>query len=250
MLNDFELEKLERIYFEYILTFLKANLNPIIDGLNSRIKILNDWYQNFIKTARKGFKASDLERGAERIFSHFFASILRLPNSSPLGSDLMFEAPDAFIHIEIKTALIDNPSDYRGKINIATNQTSYKINKLFIPNLPKYYKPKLKIEKPCLTYIVQIIHEHAKPNIKALKLVCVPNGQLYPYYGRNIFKSGKTGYKKAKDFRYNYAAEPYFKLLKEKYREDIFRVELVYLAKGLKSKDITTLSNIPIYFKF
>ncbi len=71
MLNDFDLEKLENEYFRYILTFLRANLNPIIEGLNSRIRILNDWYDNFVKTARKGYKASDLDVGAERILHHF-----------------------------------------------------------------------------------------------------------------------------------------------------------------------------------
>lgn len=52
MLSDFELEKIERKYCEYFLTFLTANLNPIIDGLNSRLKIIKDWYENFIKTSR------------------------------------------------------------------------------------------------------------------------------------------------------------------------------------------------------
>ncbi|MEO0189677.1 MAG: hypothetical protein ABIL18_01705 [candidate division WOR-3 bacterium] len=250
MLIDFELEKLEYEYFRYILIFLKANLHPIIDGLNSRIKILNDWYDNFIKTARSGYKASDLDVGAERIFHHFFASVLKLPNSSPLGSDLMFEAPDAFIHIEVKTALIDNPSDYKGKINIAINQTSYKVNKIFSPNLPQYYNPKGNTKKPCLTYIIQIIHEHAKPSIKALKLVCIPNGQLYQHYGKDIFKSGKGGYKKARDFRFNYSAEPYFKLLSEHYKEKVFRVELVYLSKELKIEDVTNLKDIPVHFRF
>jgi len=247
MLSDFELEKKEREYFNMILLQLKQGLPKIIEGLNSRIKILNDWYQNFIRTARSGYKASDLDTGAERIFHHFFAPILQFPNSSPLGSDLMFGLPDAFIQIEIKTALIDNPADYKGKINIAINQTSYTLKNLFVPNLPKYYHPKGETEKPCLTYVIQIVHEHAKTNIKALKLVCIPNGQLYRHYGKNVFKSGKGGYKKAKDFRYQYSAEPYFKLLKKKYNEEIFRVELVYLAKGLKSEEITGLKNIPVY---
>ncbi len=250
MLNDLQLEAVEKRYFDYILTFLRANLHPILDGLNSRIKILNDWYDNFIKTARAGFKASDLDVGAERIFHHFFASILKLPNSSPLGSDLMFEAPDAFIHIEVKTALIDNPADYRGKINIAINQTSYQIEGLFVPNLPKYYNPKGNNKRPCLTYIIQIIHEHAKPNIKALKLVCIPNGQLYSHYGNRIFKSGKGGKTKRKDFRYSYSTEPLFKLLSNKYRENFFRIELVYLAKNIKVEDIAGISGIPVHFQF
>jgi hypothetical protein len=250
MLDDFELEKKEKQYFDLILLHLKQDLSALIDGLNSRIKILNNWYDNFIKTARRGYKASDLDTGAERIFHHFFASILRFPNSSPVGSDLMFELPDAFMHIEIKTALIDNPADYKGKINIAINQTSYGVNKIFSPNLPQYYRTSPKIEKPCLTYIIQIVHEHAKPNIKTLKLVCIPNGQLYPHYGKSIFKSGKGGYARAKDFRYNYSAGPYFKLLSERYKEKIFRIEIIYLAKGIKQEDITNLSDVPIHFQF
>ncbi len=250
MLSDFELEREERQYFDLILLHLKQDLNSLINGLNSRIKILNDWYDNFIKTARSGYKASDLDTGAERIFHHFFASILKFPNSSPLGSDLMFEVPDAFIHIEIKTALIDNPSDYRGKINIAINQTSYGVEGIFLPNLPHYYKISAKIRKPCLNYIIQIVHEHAKPDIKALKLVCVPNGQLYPHYGKNIFKSSKAGFAKAKDFRFNYSSEPYFKLLSNKYKEKIFRIELVYLSKDMKREEITNLSDVPVHFQF
>jgi hypothetical protein len=94
------------------------------------------------------------------------------------------------------------------------------------------------------------VHEHAKPNIKALKLVCIPNGQLYSHYGKSIFKSGKSGYAKGKDFRYNYAAEPHFKLLSERYKENIFRIELLYLSKDLNPEDITNLSDIPIHFQY
>jgi hypothetical protein len=248
MLNNFELEEIEREYFRYILTFLKANLVSIIDGLNSRIKVLNDWYEKFIKTAGITRKhPSDLDTGAERIFHHFLASILHLPNSSPIGSDLMFEVPDAFIHIEIKTALIDNPADYKGKINVSANQTSYNIKGLFNANLPNYYNPQNSKEKPCLTYIIQIIHEHAKPNIKCLLLTCIPNGQLYSIYKKNILRGGKT---KGSSFRYLYSGEPYFKLLSRRYKKKIYRVELVYVEKTLKTKDITAISDVPVHFRF
>jgi hypothetical protein len=213
------------------------------------VVLKKDWYDNFIKTARSGYNASDLDTGAERIFHHFFASILRFPNSSPIGSDLMFELHNAFIHIEIKTALIKNPADYKGKINIGINQTSYAVNSVFSPNLPQYYHAS-QGEKPCLTYIIQIVHEHAKADIKALKLACIPNGQLYKHYKKNIFKSGKGGYPKAKDFRYNYSASPLFKLLSKRYGKKIFRVELIYLAKDLDRKKITNLSDVPVHFQF
>lgn len=237
MLSNFRLEEIEREYFRYILTFLRANLEPIIEGLNSRIKIFDDWYSIFMSRAgRYKKRPSDLDTGAERILHHFFASILHLPNSSPIGSDLMFETPD-----------IDNPADYKGKINIGINQTSYKIGKVFLPNLPKYYGAYGKYRKPCLTYIIQIVHEHAKPNIKALVLVCVPNGQLYSVYGKSIYRCGKT---KGTSFRFLYSAEPHFRLLTERYKEKIFRIELVYLEKQLKAEDITDILAVPLHFQF
>lgn len=245
-LKDFELEELERKFFEFILLHLKQDIKSLITGLNSRIKIVNDWYDKFTNTARPGYKSSDLDKGAERIFHNFFAPILKFPNSSPIGSDLMFEHPDAFIHIEVKTALIDNPSDYKGKINIASNQTSYAISKKFIPNLPTYYKLEENKIKPCLTYAIQVIHEHAKPNIKALLLICIPNGQLYNLYQDRIFRSGKSGTVKQKDFRYNYWKEPYFRLLSTNIKK-IFRVELIYLDKTLKPEEITKLKDIPCH---
>lgn len=250
MLDDFELEKKEKQYFDFILLQLKEHLEVIINGLNSRLKIMNDWYSNFIRTARKGYKASDLDVGAERIFHNFFATFLRFPNSSPIGSDLMFEVTDAFLHIDIKTALFNNPADYKGKVNISINQTSYEVDEVFKPNLPQYYKINSRIKKPCLTYIIQIIHEHAKPDIKAIKLICIPNGQLYKHYGKDIFKSGKGGYAKGKDFRYNYSAKPYFILLSNKYGEKIFRIELIYLAKDINKKEITNLEDVPVHFQF
>lgn len=247
MLSDFELELHERKHFDYILIYLKQNLSIIVDRLNSRIDILNDWYGPFTKTARKGYKSSDLDMGAERVFHNIIAPLFRFPNSSPVGSDLMFELPDAFVHIDIKTALITNPADYKGKINIGVNQTSYQ-TKTFEPNLPKYYNiSSTNTIKPCLTYVIQIIHEHAQPDIKAMVLACIPNGQLYSHYGQAIIKSGKSGYAKAKDFRYHYAAEPYFKLLSRHYNQKIFRVELIYLDKNLKTEDITGLKEIPVH---
>ncbi|MDP8226326.1 MAG: hypothetical protein P9L89_01615 [Candidatus Celaenobacter polaris] len=212
---DFELESKEKEYFKFILISLKQECESIIKGLND---------------VNVNKEAVDL------FFYHFFKPIFKYPISLLPDISLNFELPDAFIHVEIKTALIDNPADYKGKINIGINQTSYGVNKIFSPNLPQYYHTSPEIERPCLTYIIQIVHEHAKPNIKALKLVCIPNGQLYSHYGKSIFKSGKGGYAKAKDFRYNYSAEPYFKLFRQLAdKEKMFRIELIYLAKGLNA---------------
>ncbi|MGB9663647.1 MAG: hypothetical protein ACPL25_01840 [Ignavibacteria bacterium] len=249
MLDDFHLEKLEFDYFKIIKFHLLQDLNHILKGLNSRIATLNDWYDQFIKTARSGYQASDLETGAERIFHHFFAPIFKFPNSSPIGSDLMYQIPDAIIHIDVKTALITNPSDYKGKINVSSNQSSYRVDNKFSSNLPFYYHINGN-EIPCLTYVIQIVHEHAKPNIKALILAAIPNGQLFGFYNKSIFRSGKSGVNKSKDFIFKYSDEPRFKIISEDSGRNIFRVELIYLSNDLQVEEITANKNIPVNQKF
>ncbi|MCM8827563.1 MAG: hypothetical protein NC904_08640 [Candidatus Omnitrophica bacterium] len=80
-----------------------------------------------------------------------------------------------------------------------------------------------------------------------IKLISHP---AYKLYKDNIFSSGKGGYSKAKDFRYNYAREPYFKLLSQRFQEKVFRVELVYLSKNIDPQDVTKLPDVPVHCKF
>ncbi len=234
MIEDFELEELEKRYFDFIVTSLRQDLEGVMEGLNSRIKILTDWKSEFLKTARAGYNASDLDAGAERIFHHLFTPIFKFPNSCPIGSDLMYQIDEAIIHIEIKTNLITN-LDYKGKVQLGRNQISYEISG-FKPNLPPLYE---SVELPTLTYVIQIVHEYMNPKINALSVICIPNGQLLKHYGEKILQSGKGGWSKATDVRYNYAKEPHFILLKERYKREIFRIEILALDKDFSIKELT-----------
>ncbi len=121
---------------EYILT---QDLNKMIDGLNSKDKIKDDWIDNFYRIDKKR-QNSDFARGAERIYFWLFNQF-GIPNSSPIGADLFFETYNAFIHIDIKTAKLSNPSDYKGKVPVGDNQTSYNSSmKNYTVNLPTIYK--------------------------------------------------------------------------------------------------------------
>jgi hypothetical protein len=235
MLDDFSLEELEKRYLDYIVTSLRQDIKGLVDGLNSRIKMLNDWRNQFLKTSRKGYKASDLDAGAERIFHHFFTPMFKFPNSCPIGSDLMYQTEDAIVHIEIKTNLVTNVSDYKGKVQLGRNQISYGIAQ-FSPNLPTNY---MSVNLSTLTYVIQIIHEHMSPKINALNVICIPNGQLLKYYGSRILQAGKGGWGKATDIRYKYVAEPRFLLLSKKYERDIFRIEILLLDKNFSVKQLT-----------
>ena len=235
MPSKLKIEELEKRNLDYIVTSLEQDRVGLLNGLNSRLKILNDWKNQFLNTSRSGYKASDLEVGAERIFHYFFTSIFKFPISCPIGSDLMYQNEFAIIHIEIKTAIIGNPSDYKGKVQLGWNQTSYG-SRNFTPNLPPVYS---SVGMPTLTYAIQIIHKPMDPKIYALSVISIPNGQLSSYYGDKILQAGKKGWKQAKDIRYNYAIEPRFLLLSKKYGIDIFRIEIFLLAKDFSVKQLT-----------
>lgn len=201
--------------------------------LRSKDKIRDDWWDTFIE----GGKSTDLDRGAERIFYWILADLLDWkPNSAPIGSNLFFETPEAFIHIEVKTSRIDNPSDYRGLVPISIKQTNYVVNKRTgkPPSLPEYYNEGRNDEKACLTYALQVIHDPETLEIIAILLICIPNGQLYHIYGDKIVGAGKV---KGASFRYRYRESPYFETLTEK----PFRFRVLYVDKsaGYTIEDIT-----------
>lgn len=118
----------------------------MIDGLNSKDKIKEDWFEHFKRIDKKR-QNSDFARGAERIYFWLFNQF-GIPNSSPIGADLFFETYNAFIHIDIKTEKLNNPSDYKGKVPVGENQTSY------------YSKNKYKINRKELK--LQIVKPHHK----------------------------------------------------------------------------------------
>jgi hypothetical protein len=210
-------------YLEQMEFMLVQDLGKMLEGLKSKDKIKKDWFEAFKKSADKN---SDFARGAERIYFWLF-NTFGIPNSAPIGADMFFETYNAFIHIDIKTAKIDNPSDYRGKIPLGSNQTSYKSpNKKYNVNLPSEYSFKKKI---CLTYFIEIIYEIVKDNIeiKAIILISVPNGKLYKTYGDDIISASKN---KGKGFRYSYSKNHYFKLLNNKYS----RVRMIYAEPDTK----------------
>lgn len=240
-----EIEKWEYHYFCEIDFLLSQDVDKMLKGLNSKDKIKEDWIKQFSRVDKKR-QNSDFARGAERVYFWLFNQF-GIPNSSPIGSDLMFETYNAFIHIDIKTAKFSNPSDYKGKIPISENQTSYK-SKNFNSNLPYNYNVNDK-QKYCFTYILNVIYGDKKDNFEiiAILLIAVPNGELKEIYGEEIIGAGKN---KGKSFRFEYKKNPYFKKLekgknnnknKKSENEKIKRVKFIYKKKGIEEKEITSL---------
>jgi len=182
--------------------------------------------------------ASDLEIGAERILHYVFSQGLKHPNSSPIGADLMYETFDSFIHIDVKTVSESNWSDYKGKIAVQPNQTSYPLSKFGLsPNLPTHYSKTFKrnnqrYKKLTLTYFIYVLHKHASDKIYSILLICMPNGELYDIYGDKILQAGKT----RNSVRYVFKEEPRFILLSDK--REVFRVEFLIKSKDFTQRDL------------
>lgn len=238
-LTNEELERLEKEYLDQLYFYLKSNREKLMAGLLSKNRIRDDWWEQF----QLGGKATDLDRGAERVF-YWLLSGLWIPNSAPIGSNLFFESHNAFIHIEVKTARIDWPSDFKGLVPIGAGQTTYEAHKTYRgapiiikPALPKYYNAGKKDEKPCLTYAIQIIHNPKTLDIIAILLISIPNGQLYDLYGDKIVGAGKS---KGESFRFRYKEKPRFESLLDKPH----RVKVLYFDEkaGYRIKNITGIS--------
>ena len=231
-----EIELIEKRYFEEIYFFVNKNLAWFLERLKSKNEIKKDWLKIFKTTSREAYyKSSELDKGAERVVHNLFGQYrIFAVNSSPIGSDLMFETPDAFIHLEVKTATDSNPADFKGKIQIAQNQTTYGVNKTamgnyypFIPSLPKVYSN----GKICLTYVIQIIHNNLENLPKIIILFSIPNGLLKSTYG-NCINAGKHMKKLNRlrsrgDIRFLYKKAKRFQNLKR----EPGRIKIIYPKK-------------------
>jgi len=252
-LSPIEIEELEFVHFERIKYYFLDNLQDILKGLHSRLEIKKDWYKQFIST--KSNVASDLEVGAERIFHYVFSQGMKHPNSSPIGSDLMYETFDSFIHIDIKTISESNWGDYKGKIAVQPNQTSYPLSIFGLsPNLPNFYcktfeKQGNKYFKPALTYFIYILHNHASEEIYSILLLCMPNGALHEIYGDKILHAGKT----KNSVRYAFKEEPRFIFLSQKRGSEIFRIEFLMKSKNSSQEDLIGINEekfkIPLWIE-
>ena len=92
-----EIEFWESYYLDQMTFMLLKDKDKMIKSLNSKDDIKEDWITIFNK------KSCDIDKGAERIYFWLFNN-LGIPNSTPIGSDLLYETSNAFIHIDVKTS--------------------------------------------------------------------------------------------------------------------------------------------------
>ena len=229
--NEFELiENLEKKYLMKYFHFLKFTEDEILKGLATKNDIRDDWIE---KWSNGDKKVSDFNTGAERvIYALINSKGIGIPNSCPVGSDLMFEVDDAYIHIDLKTVQTSNIGDFANSIFVGNNQISYNGNftvngekRVYdFANLPHFYMKHGKEKKYCLTYFLSILHDSETLETLCIHISCFPNGYLGPIYKDSVFKAGKI----PSQARFNFLDCKDFKLAKGR------RIFIVYLNEKLE----------------
>ena len=190
MIEISKIEFLEHKYLRKINSTLDQHLDNIIKELHSMNKISKYW-ENIPYD-------EGIDSGAERvIYSKLHSGAFGTPNSAPVASDLFFENPEAFIHIDLKSNQPHNNLSDHWRIPIGPNQNSYRCyikpqrgaKRLYEPNLPPFYG-----DKVCLTYFISILYSKFDNQVKIINIntSCVPNGKLVDIYGDDIFGPGKN----------------------------------------------------------
>ena len=213
-MDNKQIETIELKYLNELNWHFTNERDKIIKLLESK-DIMKDQWEHIFNKKTKNSETGEMSRGAERVFGTFFPNTW-LPNSTPIGSDFMFETIDSIIHIDIKTAKLDNDADHRGKVALSLNQTSYHYstqNEEIKGSLPLFYNlsNNVKEKKLTITYMIQTVYDEKDYTICCILLICVPNGQLYSVYGDDIMDAGKN---KGNSFRYRYGDQT-FKLLND-----------------------------------
>ena len=215
-MKDKEIEFWEYQYLQHINYLLSIDVKKLIDGLNTKEKIRNDW-EDFLSEQNK----SELSIGSERIFYWLFNQF-GIPNSSPIGSDMFFETYNAYIHIDIKTVTLNNAGDFTKNIFVSANQTSYKgyvetknYRDEYKGHLPTFYNKSNGTKKICLTYFICILYNPENLDIQSMIITCMPNGELSEIYEPlKTLSAGKL--RDGRQVRYNYTNCKYFELLDNK----------------------------------
>jgi len=232
-----KIEQLEKKYLNKYYHFLKSVEDELLDGFKTKESIKGDWFGLY----KSGI--SDFAVGAERIvYSLMNGRSIGIPNSCPVGADLFFEVPDAFIHIDLKTvgaSLVGNTNigDYTKNIFVGTNQNSYKgfmvvhegsareELRQYIPALPPIYNRGKENEKVCLSYFITILYDKDTLDTLVMSIVCMPNGELEPHYKTRVLQAGKLIDKT----RFKFTEIPNFELLGDNSK----RIKVVYFDEKM-----------------
>lgn len=213
-----KIEEIESYYLNVITKYIGADINGLINRLESHNKTWNYWFPKTVKGS------SYFDVGSERVIYMLLnrGDVLGEPNANPIGSDNSFLKYDDYfkeylaINIDVKSIKANtNLGDIISNMSVGINQNSYECDieyysqnkiiekKHYTPGLSTSYKIKDQhgIGRDYLTLSFEIVIVYEQLPIggtpKEEKVIgiftnCVPNGLLKPHYNNKVFDAGKT----------------------------------------------------------
>ncbi len=201
-------ENLEKEYLNRFTASLLSNMPGILDGLDSKLSIKDDWEGRYGGATGE---ISVFDKGAERVIYSYLNTYSQSfkPNSAPVGSDLFFEDSQAFIQLDLKTVSASlrvkgdgsrhgNLGDYKN-IFVGQNQNSYTSNMIvndslrpYSAQLPPIYNLGKPNQKICLSYFITLLFDQDTYETLVIAIMCMPNGLLHQHYGDRVIQAGKN----------------------------------------------------------
>jgi len=201
ILDVFEIEKIEK---EVLLKFgwlFKNSLDEFSTSIDRSLGYLDKIILPTIMASRQDRSYNPFSEIIEKYTIHILTHKLEKEGYKllPLGysADLTLESEDHILSIDIKTANLDNPSDFRRTINVGINQMTHiaklRINRKFLsapffvyPTIPPYYKfPDGRI-KLILTYGLLFIYPSYSDLVREIRQEYV---ELFEFFRKKVRKA-------------------------------------------------------------
>lgn len=186
MTNSIELlnieEKEKNILFK-LGSMFKSSLDEFSTSIDRSLNYLDKIVLSIIMASTENKSYNPFAEIIEKYALHILIKKFQKEDYKllPLGysADLTLENDDYILNIDIKTANIDNPSDFRNTINIGINQTTHvaklKLNRTFLPEpyfiyptIPPFYKKNDK-KKYNFTYGLMFIYPSYRDLIEEIR---------------------------------------------------------------------------------
>jgi len=128
-LSDKEVEQIERDFLYEIDRSIQRNISEFFEELNSSYRFIDYILPPLVSASKRGSTFNPFDE----IFEKYLSDILvrefqnRGFENRPIGyaSDVCMESEDIVLHIDLKSANVENKSDYRNTIAVSKNQFSY-----------------------------------------------------------------------------------------------------------------------------
>lgn len=196
----FEIEKIEKEILLKFCWLFKNSLDEFSTSVDRSLGYLDKIILPTIMASKQDKSYNPFSEIIEKYAIHILIHKLEKEGYKllPLGysADLTLENEDHILSIDIKTANLDNPSDFRKTINIGINQMTHiaklRINRKFLstpffvyPTIPPYYKfPDGRI-KLILTYGLLFIYPSYSDLVREIRHEYI---ELFKFFRKKVRK--------------------------------------------------------------